>query len=200
MRNISVSAISTEIGKTCICAMLCKAFGYDYFKVIQAGEMADSKKVKSLSPNTKIYKEGVFLKTPASPHLGKKIEKLDYDGLKIPLPSEDNLLVEIAGGLYSPMDEKNFMIDYLAFNDLPTFLVINYYLGSINHTILSIEALKNKNIEILGIISSNSFDKESDEFLKNHFKDLNFFYAKDINEKDAHINLKEQIISKGVRL
>ncbi|WP_334087257.1 AAA family ATPase, partial [Helicobacter typhlonius] len=76
--QIYVLGVHTDTGKTHFSAAFCKAFSYDYFKLIQAGVPTDSDFVKTLSPTTHIFESGIFLQTPASPHLGKKIEHLHY--------------------------------------------------------------------------------------------------------------------------
>ncbi len=81
--KIYVVGIHTDVGKTHFSAAFCKVFGYDYFKLIQAGEPKDSEFIHKFSPATHIFKEGIFLKTSASPHKGKRLERLNYKGLDI---------------------------------------------------------------------------------------------------------------------
>ncbi|WP_104696805.1 MULTISPECIES: dethiobiotin synthase [unclassified Helicobacter] len=164
--QICVAGCHTNVGKTYTSAMLCSVLKYDYFKIIQAGLPKDSEVIKKFSPNTSIYPEGILLQTPASPHIGMKVENISYDGLKISLPPSKNLIIETAGGLYTPIDSKNCMIDFIQEHKLQTILVGSHYLGSINHILLSINALKNKNIKILSLIISGDIDEEMDDFIK----------------------------------
>lgn len=165
--QICIAGCHTNVGKTHTSAMLCSILGYSYFKIIQAGLPKDSEIIKKFSPNTFIYPEGILLQTPASPHIGMQIEKISYDGLKIPIPTDKKLIIETAGGLYTPLDSKSCMIDFIQHHQLQTILVGNYYLGSINHILLSIEALKNKHIKILGLIINGDIDKDINDFIQN---------------------------------
>ncbi|AXP09409.1 dethiobiotin synthase [Campylobacter hepaticus] len=166
--QIYISGIHTDVGKTHFCASFCASFNYDYFKLIQAGLPKDSDLINKLSPKTKIFKEGFFLQTPASPHIGKILQKADYKALEIMLPQSQNLLIELAGGLFSPIDEKYTMIDFMSKNIKPTILVAKYYLGSINHILLSIQALKQRNIEILSLVMMGKKDVLQDNFVQNY--------------------------------
>ncbi len=150
--RICISGIHTDAGKTHCSAVFCKAFGYDYFKLIQAGSPKDSSFVAQFIPESKICEEGVVLQTPSSPHIAKYLENKHYDGLQIPIPKRQNILIELAGGLFTPLDDTKCMIDFIAYHRLPTFLVGRYYLGCINHILLSIEALRQRDIKILGLI------------------------------------------------
>ncbi|PPB71890.1 ATP-dependent dethiobiotin synthetase BioD, partial [Campylobacter hyointestinalis subsp. hyointestinalis] len=98
---------------------------------------------------------------PASPHKGKILENLDYKAFDIQIPQSDKLIIELAGGLFSPIDENHTMIDYMSRFKYPTILVAKDYLGSINHTLLSIEALKQRGIKILALVlrSKDNFSK-----------------------------------------
>ncbi|HDZ4975789.1 TPA: dethiobiotin synthase [Campylobacter jejuni] len=191
--QIFVSGVHTDVGKTHFSAAFCANFNYDYFKLVQAGTPTDSEFIAKFSPKTKIFKEGVFLQTPASPHLGKIKEKLDYKALELNLPKSENLLIELAGGLFSPIDEKYTMIDFMALHKKASILVAKYYLGSINHILLSIEALKQRNIELLTLVMMGKKDILQDNFIKNYTQisiiNLDFFDKNNILNQ----NFKEQI-------
>ena len=154
--KIYISGIDTNVGKTHVCATFCATFGYDYFKLIQAGTPQDSSIIESFSPKTRIFKNGFTLQTPTSPHIAKDIENAKYDGLKIAIPHSENLVIEIAGGLFSPLDSNVCMIDYMSAFKYPSILVGTYYLGCINHILLSIESLKMRNIELLALIMTKN--------------------------------------------
>ncbi|HDZ5085757.1 TPA: dethiobiotin synthase [Campylobacter jejuni] len=191
--QIYVSGVHTDVGKTHFSAAFCANFNYDYFKLVQAGTPTDSEFIAKFSPKTKIFKEGVFLQTPASPHLGKIKEKLDYKALELNLPKSENLLIELAGGLFSPIDEKYTMIDFMALHKKASILVAKYYLGSINHILLSIEALKQRNIELLALVMMGKKDILQDDFIKNYTQisiiNLDFFDKNNILNQ----NFKEQM-------
>lgn len=168
--QIYVCGTSTDVGKTHFCAAFCEAFSYEYFKLIQAGENKDSDLVSSFAKDVKIHKEGVFLKTPASPHIGKKLEGLDYKAFDIVLPDSKNLLIETAGGLFTPLDDKHCMLDYISLNIKPCILLASYYLGCINHILLSIEALKQRQIPLLALVMSGKKDEDIDDFVLKYSK------------------------------
>lgn len=207
MAQIYVAGIHTDAGKTHFSAAFCKAFGYSYFKLIQAGTPTDTQRVSELlklaqdkeckhhSASTtnhknqknnsdtkmannsqakicqtkinqtkihkaKIHKEGISLATPTSPHIAKIRENIYYD--KIPLPQDENCLIELAGGLYTPFDEHCCMIDFMRENPATTVLVGRYYLGCINHILLSLQALKQANIKVLCLVMSGRDSAQDD--------------------------------------
>ncbi|WP_291953326.1 dethiobiotin synthase [Campylobacter sp.] len=160
--KIYISGINTDVGKTYLSARICKELGFDYFKLIQAGSLKDSDIIAKFSPKTKIFKEGIFLQTPVSPHKAKILENIHYKAFDISLPQSDRLIIELAGGIFSPIDDEKTMIDYMSTFKYPTILVAKDYLGSINHTLLSIEALKQRDIKILALVL-----KSDDDFSKN---------------------------------
>ncbi|MDE5603516.1 MAG: dethiobiotin synthase [Helicobacter sp.] len=166
--KIYVVGIHTDVGKTHFSATFCKVFGYDYFKLIQAGEPKDSDFVRKVSPKTRIFQEGVFLKTSASPHLGKSLEGLDYKGLEIHLPRSENLLIETAGGIFTPIDESVTMLDYMSTFKYPCVLVGKYYLGAINHTLLSLEALNQRQVSIKALVMMGKKDESFDSFISTY--------------------------------
>jgi len=156
--NVIIGGIHTGIGKTLCSAILCEHLGYDYWKPVQAGiENTDSDFIKThvTNPKCQVHAEAYILKTPASPHYAAELEDIEIKRDSIRLPNTSNsLVVETAGGLMSPLSYNYLNIDMIEQLDLPVILVSNNYLGSINHTLLSVEALRKKNITILGIVFS----------------------------------------------
>ncbi len=152
--QIFISGTDTNIGKTIISAWLCLHTKYAYFKPIQTGslEQLDSKVVSDLSTDIQIYPEIYLYKTPVSPHLAAILEKQEIDISKIKLPNHKNLIIEGAGGLLVPLNKKYFIIDLIFYLDIPVILVASSRLGTINHTLLSLEELKRRNINTLGVI------------------------------------------------
>ncbi|WP_300450214.1 ATP-dependent dethiobiotin synthetase BioD [Helicobacter mastomyrinus] len=193
--QIYVCGVHTDAGKTHFCAAFCAAFKYDYFKLIQAGIPTDSTFIAKFSPQTKIFKEGVFLQTPASPHIGKRLEKLDYKAFDIKLPQSENALIETAGGLFTPIDERFTMLDYINKCKKPCILVAKYYLGVINHILLSLEALKKREIPLIALVMMGERDESIDEFIKSYagvrIFHLPFYTTEDFLEKSK--NLREQM-------
>lgn len=154
-QKIIVAGIDTDTGKTVASAILCKALNADYWKPVQAGDLenTDSHKIKRWSQNTIIHPEAYRLTQPMSPHAAAAIDQLEIDEDKLQIPeTENNLIIELAGGLMVPMREDYLNVDWVVSTGLPVILVSNYYLGSINHTLLSLYALKSRNIPLLGII------------------------------------------------
>lgn len=156
-KGIFVTGIGTEVGKTVISAILTEALEADYWKPIQSGDLdfTDTMKVQSWISNTKtkFHPEAYRLKTPMSPHAAAAIDGVSIDLRQINLATTANfLVVEGAGGLLVPLNDKDCIIDLIQKLNLPVVLVSRHYLGSINHTLLSIEALRNRNISIAGLI------------------------------------------------
>ncbi len=192
--KLYASAIHTNAGKTHFSAAFCANLGYDYFKLIQAGKPEDKELVSKMSPKTRVFENGVSLQTPASPHIGKRLENKTYEALNIPLPQSENLLIELAGGLFSPLDEKHTMIDFMSEFSFPTFLIAKYYLGSINHILLSIEALKRRKIKILALVMMGEKEPLQDEFVQEYSRvciiNLPFFTQDSVLNE----NFKKQVL------
>ena len=169
-QSFVVVGAHTNVGKTLVSAALCVSFGFDYFKLIQAGFPQDRDIIATLSPKTRIFPNGITLQTPASPHIAKEIDGIEYEGLKIALPSSENLLIESAGGIYTPLDSMFCNIDFLSANGLSALLVGGYYLGGLNHILLSLQALRSRKIPLLGLVISGEGDKRMDEFLHSYYE------------------------------
>ncbi len=198
--NIIIAGIHTGIGKTICSAMICQKLGFDYWKPVQAGDLENSDSIfikKNVSnPLCTIHKERYKLLTPASPHYAASLENLHIQRKDFKLPStENNLLVETAGGLMSPLAENFLIIDLVEELNLPVVVVSNNYLGSINHTLLSVAALKQRNANILGIVFSGDEFPSSEAYILNHTKLPLLFYIPTIPEmsKEAFAKLAEEI-------
>ena len=157
MKRIFVTGIGTDIGKTVVSAVLVEALKADYWKPVQTGSFfaRDTKEVQRISTNTRsrFHPESYLLKQPMSPHAAAELEGVEIDVNKIQLPETSNhLIIEGAGGLMVPLNRKYFMIDLIQKFDAEVILVVKNYLGSINHTLLSIDALKSRGINIMGIV------------------------------------------------
>lgn len=164
-----VIGISTEVGKTIVSAIITEALQADYWKPIQAGDLhnSDTHKVKKLISNTKtVFHKGAYdLQTPASPHLSAKLDNIEIEIDKIIRPkTENHLVIEGAGGLLVPLNEKHTIADLILPSD-KIILVSRHYLGSINHTLLTYEALKQRNLSIYGIIFSGKENSSSESII-----------------------------------
>ncbi len=156
-RKLVIAGIGTEIGKTVISSIVCEALHADYWKPIQAGELenSDTLKVKELLSNEKsqFHLESYRLNTPMSPHESARIDGIEIDFQDMAIPeTENHLIIEMAGGLMVPVNSQGLFIDFVQQNELEVILVSQYYLGSINHTLLSLEVLKSRGIKVAGII------------------------------------------------
>ena len=171
--NLFVTAIGTDCGKTIASAILCEALKADYWKPIQSGTVEmDRQTVQNLvsNPNTNFYAEQYLLKTPVSPHAAAEIDQIHIELNNFKLPStQNNLIIEGAGGILVPLNYKgDFVIDLAAKFETEIILVSNNYLGSINHTLLSIEALKTRNLPIKGIIFNGESNEATEKLILQH--------------------------------
>jgi len=167
--SIAIAGIHTGIGKTIVSAVLAEALGADYWKPVQAGiAERDAVTLKQLLTNgaQRVHDEAVILSQPMSPHAAAVIDGVDIDYAKFVWPLTDKkLLVETAGGLLSPMSSTTTMADFITYYQLPAILVVQNYLGSINHTLLSIEVLRNRGIRLLGVVMNGTENKSSETFI-----------------------------------
>lgn len=154
--TVVLSGIGTDVGKTVVSAIVCEALQSYYWKPVQAGDLenSDSIKVDRLTSNTTILEEKFRLKTPMSPHAAADIDGISISIDDFVVPKVDgNLIIEGAGGLMVPVNNEGVTyLDVFEKWKLPVILVSRHYLGSINHTLLSIDALNNRQIPIEGII------------------------------------------------
>jgi len=155
-KGVFVSGIGTEVGKTVISALLAQALEADYWKPVQSGDLdySDSHKIREWAPAVrKIHPETFRLENPLSPHASARIDGVEIRLKQFHLPETDNfLVVEGAGGLWVPLNEKKSMLDLIQHLELPVVMVSRHYLGSINHTMLSLEALNQRKIPLAGLI------------------------------------------------
>lgn len=157
MKRIFVTGIGTDIGKTVVSAVLVEALKADYWKPVQTGSFfsRDTVEVKRIISNTKsqFHPESYLLKQPMSPHAAAELEGVEIQMDQIRLPDTKNhLIIEGAGGLMVPLNKQYFMIDLIQKFNADVILVVKNYLGSINHTLLSIDVLKNRGVNIMGIV------------------------------------------------
>lgn len=195
MKKYFVTGIGTDVGKTIVAAILTEALEADYWKPIQAGDLdnSDTKKVKNLISNTKtrLHKEAYALTKPMSPHAAAKIDDVEIGLDKIKIPETANkLIIEGAGGLMVPFNNNQLILDLIKKLSIPVILVSQHYLGSINHTLLTINVLKSNNIAITGIIFNGEKNFETENFIINHTK-IDYL---------GHINKHKEINAKTVLL
>lgn len=175
MRKVFITGIGTDVGKTVVSAIVTEALQADYWKPIQTGSYlsCDADIVKSLISNskTKIHPEIYKLEQPLSPHAAAELENVKLSLSEIEIPKTDNtLVIEGAGGIMVPLNDHEFILDLIKKFDAETILVIQNYLGSINHSLLSIDCLKLHNIKILGIIFNGPSHKMSEDIIIKYSK------------------------------
>jgi dethiobiotin synthetase len=154
--KLFITGIGTDVGKTIASAIITEALQADYWKPIQAGDLSqsDSHKISNYISNTKtiVHPNSYELNTPASPHYAASLDNLVIDIKKIKEPKTQNhLVVEGAGGILVPLNDKDTIADLIQ-PDYKVIVVSRHYLGSINHTLMTIEALKSRKIAIAGIL------------------------------------------------
>lgn len=168
--RLFVTGIGTEVGKTIASSILVENLKADYWKPIQAGELenSDSIKVKNLISNTKsvFHSESYKLKEPMSPHAAAERDNITIELLKIIPPKTDNhLVIEGAGGVFVPLNKEDCILDIIPKTNSEVVIVSRHYLGSINHTLLTIKALQDRNISIKGIIFSGDENKDTESII-----------------------------------
>lgn len=175
MAKYFITGIGTGIGKTLISAVLTEKLKADYWKPIQSGDLdtSDSITLGSLISNnqTVIHPESYRLTQPLSPHLSARLDGIEIDLNKINMPlTDNNLIIEGAGGLMVPLNEDELIIDLIKKLNVEVILVSKNYLGSINHTLLSVNLLKQYKIPIKGIIFNGDENVETERYIQQYTK------------------------------
>lgn len=170
MRKIFVTGIGTDVGKTVVSAILTEGLQADYWKPIQTGAAfgSDTEKVKRLVTNgvSVVHPEAYRFDAYVAPHAAAMSEKksIDFDAINCP-QTTNTLIIEGAGGLLVPINEDYFMVDLIKKLNAETILVSQNYLGNINHTLLSCEALKSRGINVLGIVFTGTENAASEAII-----------------------------------
>ena len=170
MKRYFVTGIGTEVGKTIASAIITQALKADYWKLVQAGELdnSDRMKVEVLIDNdrTKFHPEAYKLNQPMSPHAAAEIDGAKIHISSIEMPHTNNhLVIEGAGGLLVPLNDKDTILNLIETLNCEVILVSRHYLGSINHTLMSIEALQQRNIPIKGILFNGKENKDTESII-----------------------------------
>tara|TARA_B100000427_G_scaffold295495_1_gene274646 strand:- start:376 stop:987 length:612 start_codon:yes stop_codon:yes gene_type:complete len=193
--RLFVTGIGTEVGKTIISAILVEALQADYWKPVQAGDLdySDTMKVKGLITNSKsvFHPETHALNHPMSPHAAAERDgvEIELEDFKVP-ETNNHLVIEGAGGLMVPLNRKDCVIDLIAQVDADVVIVSRNYLGSINHTLLSIEALQNRGVEIKGIIFNDVENPDTESVI------LEMSGLKFLGRVDLEDEFNQEIISR----
>jgi len=166
-----VTGIGTGVGKTVASAWLCHHLKAKYWKPVQSGleDPTDTQAVCRMAQLTpeRVIPEAYRLQLPASPHLSAAAEqvRIEESKLAIPFHQGSNLIIEGAGGLLVPLRDDLLYADMVAKWGIPAILVVQTYLGSINHSLLSLEALKSRNIPVAGIVLNEGDQPASENII-----------------------------------
>jgi len=180
-KPLFITGIGTGVGKTYVSAHLVEMMQADYWKPIQSGDLeaTDTMKVRNMvkNPISVFHPEAYRLTQPFSPHKAAALDGIVIDPNKIILPKTQNqLIIEGAGGLMVPLNNTFLMIDLIRQLQAEVVLVVMHYLGSINHTLLSIEMLKNKNLPINCVVFNGIKEAYSESVIKKRYPKLTYTY------------------------
>lgn len=167
-KRIFVTGISTDVGKTVASAIIAEALQADYWKPVQAGDLehSDSHRIADLLSNerTVIHPNSYALTEPMSPHAAAQLDGIEIDITKISLPvTENHLVIEGAGGLLVPLNEHQTILDLIS-SSYEVIVVSRHYLGSINHSLLTIHKLQDIGFDPKIIFSGNE-NKATEEII-----------------------------------
>ena len=171
-----VVGIGTDVGKTIVSAILVEKFKTSYWKPVQAGELdnSDSHKVARLALAAQtIYPEVYRLNTPASPHYAAQIDGVNIQLSDFSLPTSEDLIIEAAGGLMVPLNQAgDLYLDVLKQWKLPVVLVSKHYLGSINHTLLSLSALAAAEVSVMAVVFVGDENSATESIISRRFPEI----------------------------
>jgi len=171
--RLFVTGIGTDVGKTFVAAILTEALGADYWKPVQAGltPTTDGATVRELVSNSAsvFHPEAHRLQLPASPHTAAAAENILIrpEDFKL-LETTNHLIVEGAGGLLVPLAPGFLLADLIAQLGLATVVVSRNYLGSINHTLLTLEALRQRGLAVRGLVFNGEPNPSTEDFIVQH--------------------------------
>ena len=172
-----ITGTDTGVGKTTVSALLCAALDAIYWKPIQTGtrDGADRATVLRLAqlPRNRALPETYRFSPPVSPHLAAERSgvRIELRKIRLPqVPSRENLIVEGAGGALVPINSTKFMTDLMSHLALPVLLVTRTTLGTINHTLLSIAALRAARLDLRGVIMSGQPNRENRRAIEHYGK------------------------------
>lgn len=170
-KGVFVTGIGTDVGKTVIAAILLKRLNGTYWKPMQCGDPADTKTVAELTGMGKehFHPESFYFSLPASPHKAADVEGVHVSLTDLQLPFGDNWVVEGAGGLMVPINGSDTYLDLMVQLGLPVVVVSRHYLGSINHTLMTLTALRSANVEVAGIVWNGNEDHYTESAILKRF-------------------------------
>ena len=169
--RLVVCGTDTDVGKTVVSALLVQGLGATYWKPVQSGMEGggDTGRVQQLLglPPERVLPEAYRLNAPVSPHWAAERDGVSIDPDRLALPAGDGpLVVETAGGLLVPLRRNWLQIEQIAVWGLPVLLVARSGLGTLNHTLLSLEALERRSIPVLGLVLNGDPHPDNPRTLK----------------------------------
>ncbi|WP_370898479.1 dethiobiotin synthase [Chryseobacterium gossypii] len=169
--KLFITGIGTDVGKTVCSAVLVKYFNADYWKPVQSGDLdyTDSMKIMGWVGNDVVcHPEAYRLQLAASPHQSAAAEgtRINLESFRLPETSNP-LIVEGAGGLMVPLSDHELIIDLIVRLNIPVALVVRNYLGCINHSLLSLLALRQRNLNLEYLILNGSFPRDTERVIIN---------------------------------
>ncbi len=167
-KNIIILGTDTDIGKTFISALLCRKFKLSYFKPIQCGQPKDRDYIEKFSPKTPIINSHFEFTHPMSPDQASKLESKKIHLDQLPAPTENSILIELAGGLMVPLNPRKTQLDLLKKWHPPCLLVTSSRLGTLNHTLMTAKILQDNHIACRGLILNGPPHPENTQSLKEH--------------------------------
>ena len=195
IKRIFITGNGTDIGKTIISAVITEHLKADYWKPVQSGELdnTDTMKVKRLISNNKtvFHSERFKLIQPLSPHASAEIDgiEIQLEDFKLPV-TNNHLVIEGAGGIMVPLNNKILIADLITHFALSVIVVSRNYLGSINHTLLTIQELRRRNIPVVGIIFNGEHTPQTENFIL-QYTQLPLLFRMDMEKQiDKQIILK----------
>ena len=167
-----LTGTDTEVGKTVVCAWLMVHYQYHYWKPIQSGmDSPDTQTVQKITgfDSSYFFPPAYELQQPLSPHESAKRDDIEIELTDVTLPrKEEKIIVEGAGGILVPINEKYFIVDLIKKLKLPILLVARSGLGTINHTLLTVNELKKRNLPLLGIILNGKRNQSNKEAVEKY--------------------------------
>lgn len=170
--KLFISGTDTDIGKTVVSSMLVAGLKAGYWKPVQAGKdpITDTQFVRKSTEfdDSHFYAERFLLNEPMSPHAAAEIDgvTIELQDFEIPQYAQKHLIIEGAGGLIVPLNNEDYVIDLISKLEVPTLLVAKSGLGTLNHTLLSVEALKRRGIDLFGIVLVGERHDSNEETIK----------------------------------
>ncbi len=170
MNTFFITGIGTDVGKTVVSAIVTEALEADYWKPVQAGELqhTDTHRVKGLISNSKsvMHDHSYALRTPMSPHAAAAIDGIQVKLRHIKEPETKNhLVIEGAGGLLVPLNERETILDLIK-KSYKVIVVSRHYLGSINHTLLTLSELRRRGLEVSGVVFNGEAHPSTENIIK----------------------------------